>query len=452
MGRTFFWIIILLVVATWNVSFAALPFSISTYPVGHAPSFVAAADVNGDGRLDLICANYTDSTLTILTNSGSGNFGSNATLKTGAGPVAVVAADLKNAGYVNLVTANFTGNTLTFFTNNGSGIFTSNLALAVGRAPNSLAVADLKGSGYLDLVVANYGTNILTVLTNTGKGTFVLDTTLKTSTNPIAVAVADTAGNGLPFIVNASATTGSLVLFTNKGNGRFSSNSTISASSPASILTTDLNGDGRPDLAYPFYTSGTQIFVLTNNGSGNFPSASLIGSSLLKPSFAGWLASTDLNGDGTVDLISCNYTNFGSGVGALVIFTNNNNVNFGLSQTNNLGLDSVHVVAADLNADGRPDLVAVNQDANTLTVLLNNSPYPAPGASPVLALNQRTNFMKIFWASASPGWSLQEKSTMTQPNWLPSDNSVFPVAKDGTNKSVTVPRLDSNRFYRLIHP
>ena len=45
---------------------------------------VAAADVNGDGKLDLISANWNSYTLTVLTNDGSGGFGSNATLNVGA--------------------------------------------------------------------------------------------------------------------------------------------------------------------------------------------------------------------------------------------------------------------------------------------------------------------------------------------------------------------------------
>ena len=46
----------------------------STLSVGSGPDSVAAADVNGDGKVDLICANYYDNTLTVLTNDGSGGF------------------------------------------------------------------------------------------------------------------------------------------------------------------------------------------------------------------------------------------------------------------------------------------------------------------------------------------------------------------------------------------
>ena len=63
---------------------AQLSFTTNTYNVGNQPYSVVAADVNGDGKLDLISANHGGNTLTVLTNNGSGGFGSNATLHVGS--------------------------------------------------------------------------------------------------------------------------------------------------------------------------------------------------------------------------------------------------------------------------------------------------------------------------------------------------------------------------------
>jgi hypothetical protein len=100
-----------------------------TNAVGSQPVSVCAADVNGDGHVDLITANYGANTLTVLTNNGSGGFGSNATLNVGSGPVSVCAANLKgytNGDCVDLISANYGAGTLTVWTNNGSGVFGSN--------------------------------------------------------------------------------------------------------------------------------------------------------------------------------------------------------------------------------------------------------------------------------------------------------------------------------------
>jgi hypothetical protein len=77
---------------------------------------VAAADLDGDGRLDLISANELDNTLTVLTNGGNGTFGFNAVLPVGTNPVQVIAADLNGDGKRDLVCVNL-GNTLTVLLN-----------------------------------------------------------------------------------------------------------------------------------------------------------------------------------------------------------------------------------------------------------------------------------------------------------------------------------------------
>ena len=121
-------------------------FSSNTASLGNSdygPDGLALADVNGDGNLDLICANYGfrwatpgepggwSTALTVLTNNGSGGFVIKAALTVGQGPTSVVAADVNGDAKPDLITANETDNTLTVLTNNGSGVFQISAALAV---------------------------------------------------------------------------------------------------------------------------------------------------------------------------------------------------------------------------------------------------------------------------------------------------------------------------------
>ena len=136
---------------------------------------VAAADINGDGKPDLIYANYNTNTVTILTNNGWGGFGWNSTLNLAAGIYSsFVVADINGDGAPDLLVANgwdlngnVTNGTLTIFTNNGAGIFGFNSTISVFSQPYVALAADLNGSGKLDVVLASedYSAQAIEVLT-----------------------------------------------------------------------------------------------------------------------------------------------------------------------------------------------------------------------------------------------------------------------------------------------
>ena len=126
-----------------------------------------------DGKVDLISANNgasfengSNSTLTVLTNDGNGGFVLASTPQVYGEPVSLVATDVNGDGKVDLISANFSANTLTVLTNDGSGGFVIASTLNVSSNPVSVCAADGNGDGKVDLICANFGTNTLTVLTN----------------------------------------------------------------------------------------------------------------------------------------------------------------------------------------------------------------------------------------------------------------------------------------------
>ena len=335
-----------------------------TLNVGSAPYSVVAADVNGDGKLDLISANEGANTLTVLTNNGNGVFVFSATLSVGSGPLSVVAADVNGDGKPDLITANYAASTLTVLTNNGSGGFGSNatLALSAGSFPYYVVAADINGDGKPDLIASDTFGIGLTVFTNNGSGIFGSNATLIVGSEPNQVAVADVNGDGKPDLICANFNSSTLTVLTNNGSGVFGSNATISVSGgPVSVVATNINGGGKPDLICA-NSAGNTLTVFTNNGSGVFGSNATISVGNHPQS----VVAADLHGDGKPDLICAN-----TGDNTLTVLTNNGSGVFGFNATINVGAGPWQVVAADLNGDGTPDLITANSYATTLTAVLS---------------------------------------------------------------------------------
>jgi hypothetical protein len=127
---------------------------------------VTAADIYGKGHPALVCAEYYGHSLVVLTNNGSGRYGSNTMLNVGLTVTWGAAADVNGDGKVDLLTVLNYGNSVVVFTNNGSGIFSSNASYAVGNYPLEVVAADLNNDGKMDLIGVNLFDTSLSVLTN----------------------------------------------------------------------------------------------------------------------------------------------------------------------------------------------------------------------------------------------------------------------------------------------
>ena len=246
------------------------------------PVSVVAVDVNNDGKMDLVCANAgypgIGHTLSVLTNNGSGIFKLASTPTVGANPDSVVTMDVNGDGKVDLICANFHDNTLSVLTNNGSGSFGSNATLIVGSNPYLIA-ADVNGDGRPDLICANYGTNTLTVLMNNGNAGFASNTTLIAGPNPGNLITADVNNDGKV----------DLICVNSHYDGRvYTTNSTVSVFVNAPVLTIGYSSNNatvswpsswtnwtllqNPDLTTTNWTASTGIVNGGTNKSLTVPS------------------------------------------------------------------------------------------------------------------------------------------------------------------------------------
>ena len=347
---------------SWTTNWGS--FSVASTPgVGSEPAFLVAADLNGDGQVDLACPNYGDNTITILTNNGRGGFAISSFLAVGSGPYFLVAADLNGDGTPDLASPNYRDSTLTVLTNNGQGGFGLSSSPSVGAQPVSLAVADVNRDGWTDLITANSGSNTLTVLTNNGMGGFVIASSPVVGFEPLALVAADVTGDGWADLISANYASNTLSVLTNNGKDGFVLASTLTVGfEPIFVAAGDVNGDGHVDLISANYGSNS-LTVLTNNGKGGFA----ISSSPGVGKGPGFVAVADVNGDGQLDLISANYDD-----STLTVLTNNGSGGFVLASTATVGFTPVSFAVADVSGDGKVDLISANNGDNTLTVLTNS--------------------------------------------------------------------------------
>jgi hypothetical protein len=408
-----------------------------------APFSVAAADVNGDGKADLICANINNNFFSVLTNKGGGIFGTNGNYVVGNSSDFLVAADINGDGKMDVICARGSANRFVVFTNDGAGIFGSNGTYFPGNYPTSIVVADVNGDGKPDLVTANWGLgagNTLTVLTNNGNGIFGSNATLVVGLAPSSVTAADVNGDGKLDLICANSQTNSLSVLTNDGVGNFTVASTPGVSSPFSVAAADVNGDGKIDLITADATHNT-VSVLTNDGSGGFSPSFSTGVGAVPRS----MTLADVNGDGKVDVITANFND-----NTLSVLTNDGGGGFVLAAVLNVGTNPISPVAADVNGDGRLDLICANngnQHGGTLSVVLNTSTF-----LPQLTATHSGGNMIVSWASSWTGWagwSLSQNASLNPTNWTSFNGA---VGDDGTTKSVTNSLTAGNRFFRLTHP
>lgn len=358
----------LLVAACLLPLIGCLGSSSGTSYVDNATS-VAVADLDGNGRMDVVTAfdrAYSDGTDGgfVSTRMGQGasgiTFGSPLRSTGGAAPGPIVLANLDGNPQPDLVLCNGASSTVTLLYGSATtpGTFGSEVDLQLGanRFAYAVAVADFNNDGKQDIAVAaSGGTDVLLFLQNAGGGfTGVTPVSIPVGATPYSLAAGALSGANQDLAVGLSG--GQLAVLKGNGDGTFQAQVNYACgTTPAAIKIADLDGVNGADLAVVDYAATSSVIVFLNSGGGAFATGV---SYPTGDSYALDLAIGDL-GNGKPDIAVAN-----SGVpgdpGSVSVLLNNGSGAFGTATLYGGLQGPTSVAIADIDGDGKNDLIAAD--------------------------------------------------------------------------------------------
>lgn len=282
----------------------------------------------------------------------------------GVNPDHLVLTHVNGDSHADIVAASTIGNVegIAVALGDGNGNFAE--AVRVSRVPQAYVhVDDFDKDGRADLVSSGLQGNVYFYRGN-GDGTFAAPTIIAALAKPTASAARDFTGDGTLDLAVFDNDAGTLSLFTGSGNGTFTPAGSYPAGTPhpgeqivpaASMTAADFNSDGRPDVAVSSYAAGT-IRIFLSSGTAFREHGPIVPLAQVRA-----LASADVDGDGRIDLLAGTPAS-----SSLTILTGRGDGSFvsGALQLPAAFGDEVSV--ADVNGDGRPDLAVTMSINSTL--------------------------------------------------------------------------------------
>ena len=366
------------------------------FTTGSTPQSVSIGDFNGDGKLDLAVANYNDNTASILLNTTANGattptFATKVDFTTGSTPRSVSIGDFNGDGKLDLAVANYTNsnNASILLNTTATGAttptFNPKVDFTTGSGSTSVSIGDFNSDNKPDLAVSNQNGASVSILlnttTNTTTPTFATKVDFTVGSQATSVSIGDFNGDGKLDLATAntnSSTTVSILLNTTANGATTPTFATkvdfTTGFNPQSVSIGDINGDGKPDLAVANSLSATVSILLNTTANGATTPTFAPKVDFITGSRPTSVSIGDINGDGKPDLAVANYSS--STVSILLNTTANGATTptFAPKVDFITGSRPTSVSIGDINGDGKPDLATANFNDNTASILLNTAP------------------------------------------------------------------------------
>ncbi len=343
-----------------------------------APAFpidVALGDVDGDGDPDIVTANRafpSGESLGVFRNQGDGTFSSGVISNTGGAAEAIVLADLDGDGDLDAAVAQRINSTfpVTIMLNDGTGAFSVGQNLSAGQVPIDVDAADIDHDGDTDLVVADINGGKVYVFKNNGHGVFTQISAIGVGSRPLVVKLAHLYDDNTVQMAVLVQTAAQLVLFNNNGYGLFTEATRedlgdLYAATGMSIR--DMDGDGWNDIVLALQYSRSIAPMMNMHGSLTFlPTGGVCGPYAGNPVA---VTTGDFDGDGVPDVATTLSPPWPNGPLAVGRGLGDGGL---LSPTSfPAGYSALSLAAADLDGDGRDDIVSGIYQEKLIRVWLN---------------------------------------------------------------------------------
>ena len=390
---------------------------------------IVAADVNGDGNLDILVGN-DGQTNQLLLNDGNGSFAEANDLPGGTtNSYSIVAADVNNDGNLDILVGNWQ-QSIQLLLNDGNGKFTEAINLPGGTMNTwSIVVADVNNDGNLDILIGNAWGQTNQLLLNDGNGSFTQAKSLPGGTmDTRSIVAADVNGDGnLDILVGNDGQTNQLLL--NDGNGSFAEANDLPGGTmrTSSIVAADVNGDGNLDILVGNLVQTNQL--LLNEGNGKLTEANdLPGGIMLTIS----IEAADVNNDGNLDIL------IGNDGQTNQLLLNDGNGKF--TEADDLpggSMYTVSIVAADVNGDGNLDILVGNRHDQTNQLLLSPTPVGVPLT---IAVPSAIGVVLLFIVG---GILYYRRRDRRRESSCSDDGNIFTLY-NGTKKNLRVVQVDND--------